>query len=101
MLAKVPRIITSWLPRRVPYWLKSAAPPGARSGYLPAGDAALIEPAGEMWSVVILSPNRPSTRAPLISPIGPASSVMPVEIGRVLHIGRLVVPGDKSGLPAP
>ena len=24
MLAKVPRIITSWLPRRVPYWLKSA-----------------------------------------------------------------------------
>ena len=23
MLAKVPRIITSWLPRRVPYWLKS------------------------------------------------------------------------------
>ena len=30
MLAKVPRIITSWLPRRVPYWLKSAATPGAR-----------------------------------------------------------------------
>ena len=24
MLANVPRIITSWLPRRVPYWLKSA-----------------------------------------------------------------------------
>ena len=93
MLAKVPRIITSWLPRRVPYWLKSATPTPWSVRYLPAGEAALIEPAGEMWSVVILSPNRPSTRAPLISPMPRRLAAHADEIGRVLHIGRIVVPG--------
>jgi hypothetical protein len=67
MLAKVPRIITSWLPRRVPYWLKSATPTPCPSGRIRQATVALIEPAGEMWSVVILSPNRPSTRAPFMS----------------------------------
>jgi hypothetical protein len=33
---------------------------------LPAGEFALIEPAGEMWSVVIESRNSPSTRALMI-----------------------------------
>ena len=31
--------------------------------YRPAGESFLMEPAGEMWSVVMESPNRPSTRA--------------------------------------
>ena len=31
-----------------------------------------MEPAGEMWSVVTLSPKMPSGRAPLISRISPA-----------------------------
>src|SRR6267143_1016574 len=35
--------------------------------YLPAGLSAGIMPAGEMWSVVILSSKSPSTRAPLMS----------------------------------
>src|SRR6266852_978056 len=34
---------------------------------LPAGLSAGIMPAGEMWSVVILSSKSPSTRAPLMS----------------------------------
>ena len=53
MLANVPRIMISWLPRRVPYWLKSITATPWSVRYLPAGEAALIEPAGEMWSVVI------------------------------------------------
>jgi hypothetical protein len=40
MLAKVPRIITSWLPRRVPYWLKSAGRT-LSVRYLPAGRGRL------------------------------------------------------------
>src|SRR5882672_1340792 len=35
--------------------------------YLPAGLSAGIIPAGEMWSVVILSSKSPRTRAPLMS----------------------------------
>jgi hypothetical protein len=34
---------------------------------LPAGEFFLIAPAGEMWSVVTLSPKSASARAPLIS----------------------------------
>jgi hypothetical protein len=40
MLAKVPRIITSWLPRRVPYWLKSCGAPGARAGTRPPANSS-------------------------------------------------------------
>src|SRR5436853_602524 len=47
MLAKVPRIITSWLPRRVPYWLKSIGLTLCSTRYFPAGESSLIEPAGE------------------------------------------------------
>ena len=79
MLAKVPRIITSWLPRRVPYWLKSAGRTWCSDRYLPAGDDSLIEPAGEMWSVVILSPNSASTRASTTSTIGSGSFFMPTK----------------------
>jgi hypothetical protein len=44
----VPRIITSWLPRREPYELKSAFPTSCSISQRPAGDVSLIEPAGEM-----------------------------------------------------
>ena len=67
MLANVPRTITSWLPRREPYELKSATSTPCSIRYVPAGLCTLIEPAGEMWSVVMLSPSTASTRAPLIS----------------------------------
>ena len=40
------------------------------------GDITLL-PAGEMWSVVIESPNRPITRAPCTSSMWPTSIVMP------------------------
>ena len=70
MLAKVPRIITSWLPRRVPYWLKSATSTPWLMRYLPAGELARMLPAGEMWSVVIESPNRPRMRALAMSWMG-------------------------------
>ena len=81
MLAKVPRIITSWLPRREPYELNSwrATPCSAR--YLPAGESALIEPAGEMWSVVTESPSLASTRAPAMSCTGCGSFAMPSKYG--------------------
>ena len=64
----------------------------ARCRYLPAGEAALIEPAGEIWSVVILSPNRARMRA--IDNIGHrlGRHGHALEIGRVLHIGRADVP---------
>jgi len=77
MLAKVPRIITSWLPRRVPYWLKSAGRTWCSLRYLPAGEVSLIEPAGEMWSVVILSPNMARMRASTMSVTGSGSFFMP------------------------
>ena len=37
MLANVPRIITSWLPRRAPYELKSSGATSCCIRYLPAG----------------------------------------------------------------
>jgi hypothetical protein len=39
--------------------------------YLPAGEVFLMLPAGEMWSVVTLSPKMPRGRAPLISAMTP------------------------------
>ena len=48
MFANVPRIITSWLPRRAPYELKSAGLTPLEIRYVPAGLSAGIEPAGEM-----------------------------------------------------
>src|SRR6516164_3742124 len=66
-LANVPRIITSWWPRREPYELKSALVTPCSFSQLPAGDDSLIDPAGEMWSVVIESPNSAIARAPWIA----------------------------------
>ena len=41
-------------------------------------------PAGEMWSVVIESPNTPMQRAPWMSWILPTASVMPSKYGGFL-----------------
>ena len=81
MLAKVPRIITSWWPRRAPYELKSRVFTPCAMSHLPAGLAAAMLPAGEMWSVVIESPNMPSTRAPVIGFTPGASIVIPSKYG--------------------
>ena len=63
MFANVPLIITSWLPRREPYELKSDGGWPCAMSHCPAGLVFAIEPAGEMWSVVIESPSIASTRA--------------------------------------
>src|SRR5688572_31520489 len=67
MLANVQRAITSSLPRRDPYELKSFTATPFESRYLPAGLSFLMDPAGEMWSVVMLSPIRARTRASRMS----------------------------------
>src|SRR4051812_50067927 len=92
MFAKVPRIITSWLPRRAPYELNSRTSTPCSSRYSPAGPSFLIEPAGEMWSVVTLSPSLASTRAPSMSETGSGSSGMPSKYGGG---------GTQGGSPAP
>src|SRR3974390_2835307 len=66
--------MTSWLPRREPYELKSAGCTPCAIRYCPAGLLALIDPAGEIWSVVTLLPRKHNTRAPEISP--PAAVVL-------------------------
>ena len=48
----------------------------ATRGFLPAGEDALIFPAGEMWSVVIESRNKPMIRASTISSTGLGSFSM-------------------------
>src|SRR3970040_2232972 len=70
MLAKVPRIITSWFPRRLPYELNSSFGMPWLFRYAPAGPSSAMSPAGEMWSVVTESPSTASTRAPEIFPTG-------------------------------
>ena len=40
-----------------------------------------MEPAGEMWSVVTLSPSTASTRAPSMSGTGAGSAAMPSKKG--------------------
>jgi hypothetical protein len=48
MLAKVPRIMTSWLPRRAPYELKSRGCTPRLIRYFAAGLVLEMLPAGEM-----------------------------------------------------
>src|SRR5918998_2123350 len=81
MLANVPRIITSWLPRRDPFELKSPRCTPCEVRYWPAGESGLIEPAGEMWSVVTESPSLASTRAPVMSLTGEGDWAMPSKYG--------------------
>ena len=66
-LANVPRTMTSSLPRRAPYWLKSATATPRSLRYFPAGLEGLIDPAGDTWSVVMESPRTARTRAPVTS----------------------------------
>ena len=63
-LANVPRTITSWLPRREPYELKSLRSTPCSIRYGRPGESGLIAPAGEMWSVVTESPTMTRQRAP-------------------------------------
>ena len=58
----VPRVITWSFPRRDPKLLNILTGTPRLSRYSPAGDAALICPAGEIWSVVTESPTLQSTR---------------------------------------
>ena len=67
MLAKVPRAIISSFPLLVPYELNSFSGTPFEIKYFPAGDCAVIFPAGEMWSVVIESPNKARQYASLMS----------------------------------
>ncbi len=48
MLANVPRIITSWFPRRAPYELNANGGTPWATRYFPAGLSGWIDPAGEM-----------------------------------------------------
>src|ERR1700750_2041935 len=81
MLANVPRIITSWLPRREPYGLKSLRSTPCPVRYSPAGLSVLIAPAGEIWSVVTESPSLASTLAPRMSVTGSGSAGIPSKYG--------------------
>ena len=92
MFANVPRIITSWLPRRAPYELKSFFSTPCAISHLPAGLAAGMLPAGEMWSVVIESPSIASARAPVIGRMPGGCHRHALEVRRVLHVRRVRVP---------
>ncbi len=81
MLPNVPRIITSWLPRRAPKVLNSATSTPWLRSQSAAGLSAGIMPAGEMWSVVTESPRTASTRAPRIGATGGIFLVSPSKKG--------------------
>ena len=81
MLAKVPRTMTWWFPRREPYELKSTFSTPLEIRYWPAGLAAGMLPAGEMWSVVTELPTITRTRPPTTSRSGSGSAAMPSKYG--------------------
>ena len=64
--------------------MKSAGATPRACRNLPAGELALMLPAGEMWSVVIESPKMPITRALWMSLIEPTCIVMPSKYGGFL-----------------
>src|ERR671918_807110 len=55
MFANVPRIITSWCPRRAPYELKSRGSTPRSISHSPAGEVRAIEPARLMWPGVAVA----------------------------------------------
>jgi len=81
MFANVPRIMTSWFPRRAPYELKSAGETPCSTRYFAAGEFFAMLPAGEMWSVVTESPSITRHRAPARSFRGAGSLGMFVKKG--------------------
>jgi hypothetical protein len=84
------------LPRRAPYELKSPFATPSDLSHWPAGLFSAIDPAGEMWSVVIESPNMPSTRAPAIGETPGGVIVMPAKYGGCFNVdtssGRSAIP---------
>ena len=87
MLPKVPRIITSWCPRRAPYELNSSGGTFRSWSHSPAGDHEAIEPAGLMWSVVTESPRTARTRAPSMSAIAAGVADRPSKNGgRAMYV---------------
>ena len=72
--------------------------PVRRSGTRRPASVARMEPAGEMWSVVTLSPSTASTRAPSMSVTGAGLGRHPLEVGGLEHIGRVGVPGEGLAL---
>mmetsp|Transcript_6420 Transcript_6420/g.7200 ORF Transcript_6420/g.7200 Transcript_6420/m.7200 type:complete len:251 (-) Transcript_6420:1709-2461(-) len=81
VFAKVPRTMIRSFPRREPYVLKSlrSTPDSCRKRA--AGESFAMLPAGEMWSVVMESPNTHSTAASLITVCGSGSRFMPAKYG--------------------
>ena len=71
-LANVPRIMISWLPTRTVGVEVSFQYAIFFSTIYQPGWISLIEPAGEIWSVVMESPNTPKARAPLLMPVAAA-----------------------------
>ena len=69
-LANVPLAITSSLPLLVPYTLKSYYYTPLSDNHLPAGEFFGMLPAGDIWSVVIESPNKHNKWQSLIFLIG-------------------------------
>ena len=65
--------------------------------HLPAGEASLIEPAGEMWSVVTESPKMPSARAPVIVADPAEGHHEAVEERRLGDVGRCGPVVDLAG----
>ena len=57
--------------------VKQLALKKALSSRVNAGEVFLIEPAGLMWAVVMESPSSARMRAPMMSPTGAGSIVMP------------------------
>ena len=92
MFANVPRIITSWCPRRAPYELKSRGATPCAWSHWPAGDHAAIDPAGLMWSVVTESPRSARTRAPSMSRERRGLGGQAVEERRIRDVRRAVLP---------
>ncbi len=105
-LPNVPRIITSWFPRRAPKVLKSRGSTPSDIRCCPAGAPRGMLPAGEMWSVVTESPRMVRIRPPRMSSIGCGSrgmswkkgtSWMYVELGSHAYWSS----ADSAGAPQP
>ena len=99
MLANVPRIITSWWPRRAPYELNSSGPTPCAWSHWPAGDARR-DRAGRRDVVGRdrIAEDGQDARARRCRATGRGSSVEALEERRLGDVGRAVRP-RRSGRP--